>query len=447
VIIAHAFGARYDLPVPLWLFVAGGGIVVLVSFLFVAQRDEETSRPLVVVEDERLGPPGGPLKSSVSLLLLGALILCGLFGSQSVPENILPTVFWLVIWIAVPISCGLLGDWTTGWNPFAVVARRCDRPGPRNWLLRGPPIPWPAAAGWWPAAILYFVIAGGELIYNLTATRPLITATGLLVYALFTMFGSVIFGAEAWLSHAEVFSVLFGTWGRLGVRRYGSAGRQGLLGGLDATLAPTPSRITFVVLMLGSVTFDGLLATPTWKQTVQRLPLSFQAGTPGYIAFGVLAFAVLIGVMTAFFVSCAWAVQRAGRLSRTVMQTLATLLPSLLPIAFAYLVAHNMDYLAVNGQLLIPLLGNPTGHHQWLPAPFSDSYEIHKKILPPALIWYTATTVIIAAHVAAVFTSHRHVAGAAPTAEDGRRAELPWLVAMVFYTMTSLWLLAQPIAK
>jgi hypothetical protein len=30
---------------------------------------------------------------------------------------------------------------------------------------------------------------------------------------------------------------------------------------------------------------------------------------------------------------------------------------------------------------------------------------------------------------------------------DARRAEWPWIVAMVGYTMTSLWLLAQPVVQ
>ena len=32
-VLAHGFGERYDLPLPLWLYVSGGGIVVFSSFL------------------------------------------------------------------------------------------------------------------------------------------------------------------------------------------------------------------------------------------------------------------------------------------------------------------------------------------------------------------------------------------------------------------------------
>ena len=46
---------------------------------------------------------------------------------------------------------------------------------------------------------------------------------------------------------------------------------------------------------------------------------------------------------------------------RRASRALAALLPSLLPIAFGYLLAHNLEFLVVNGQLLIPLAGNPAG--------------------------------------------------------------------------------------
>jgi len=36
--LAHAFGQRYDLPIPLALFVVGGAAVVVVSFLLVFRR-------------------------------------------------------------------------------------------------------------------------------------------------------------------------------------------------------------------------------------------------------------------------------------------------------------------------------------------------------------------------------------------------------------------------
>jgi hypothetical protein len=160
-----------------------------------------------------------------------------------------------------------------------------------------------------------------------------------------------------------------------------------------------------------------------------------------------VAFAVLVGLAWTVFGLFARGVRDVGHLDLSVRDTIAQLVPSLLPISFGYLVAHNFQYLLVNGQLLIPLAGNPTGHHQWLPAPFNDSYVVHKQPVPSGVIWYLQVALIIAVHIAAVFIAHRHLAGVARTKVEAERSEWPWIFAMVAYTMTSLFLLAQPIVK
>ena len=120
--LAHAFGKRYDLPVPLWLFIIGGAAVVFVSFLVVLPTAVAASGA-----DQRLDPipprPAAPLRSLVAWLVTALLIAAGFAGSQEVAENIVTTVFWLLVWIAVPISCGIIGDWTRPYNPFAAIAR------------------------------------------------------------------------------------------------------------------------------------------------------------------------------------------------------------------------------------------------------------------------------------------------------------------------------------
>ena len=445
-ILAHAFGARYDLPVPLYLFVLGGAAVVFASFLLVMQRE-------VAPAD---GPPATdgsyvsrsrPLVAALGLLILAFLVYAGIYGSQEIPENILPSTFWLIIWIAVPISCGVLGDWTPWLNPFATIARAADRDDLRRTLINGPAVSWPRWLGFWPATILFFLVASGELIYNNWATRPIVTAVAFVVYAAISAVGGLVFGAEEWLKRGELFSVVWATWGRLGYWRFGRPGRRGFLGGVDQPFEPSISRITFVFLMLMSVTFDGLLAIPAWKRFEGQLPHGFTVGSAGYIVVAMVAFAVLVGLAWTVFGLFAKGVRDVGHLDLSVRDTVTQLLPSLLPIAFGYLVAHNFQYLLVNGQLLIPLSGKPTGTMQWLPAPFDDSYVVHKQPVPSGVIWYLQVALIIAVHIAAVFIAHRHLAGVARTRVEAERSEWPWIFAMVAYTMTSLFLLAQPIVK
>jgi hypothetical protein len=446
-VLAHAFGERYELPIPLLLFLGGGAAIVVVSFLLITPRKVapgggETSRDVAPV-----GPPH-PVLGPLSVLVLAAPIACGLGGSQTIAENILPTLFWLITWIAVPLSCGLLGDWTRPVNPFAFLARLADRPGLRNTLLgSSDPVSW--RFGWWPAVVLFFLTASAELVFNLWATVPAHIALALLVYAVVSAACGLLFG-EAWLERGEVFSVLFSTWGRLGYLRFGAPGRGGFGGGLDVPFEASTSRISFVLLLLVSVNFDGLLATPSWSRLEKRFPGGLSTHATRLEGFRTLTFLLLAAAIAVLFGAFAVAASRAGRHQATFRAALTGLLPSLLPIAFGYLFAHNAEYLAVNTQLLAPLIGNPIGMEAWplhLPYPFNDSYEVHPRFLPSAFYWYLSITVIIAVHVIAVLLAHRHLARRGADVRAARSSEYPWLFAMVAYTMLSLWLIAQPLVQ
>ena len=448
-LLAHAFGQRYTLPLPLLLFVLGGAAVVGASFLIVAPRAVSASTDAIDADHVPLEPPRRVL-NGLSVLVLVALIACGVGGSQEVPENIVPTVIWLLVWIAVPLTCGLLGDWTRPFNPFRAVARLGDSAAARRTLFGSPePLAWPRRLAWWPAAATFALMVGGELVFNLTATLPRVIAYGLFTAALVSLLMGLVFGADVWLNRGEMFSVLFSTWGRLGFFRLGAPGRRGFANGLQVPFEASVSRVLFVLMLLVSVSFDGLLSTPSWKTFHLRLNQFTSGRSVVDDAITMLTFFALTLALLALFGAFALAVTRVGGHRLGFVASLAALLPSLAPISFGYLFAHNLDNLAINGQLLIPLLGNPTGRAgwQWLPAPFNDSYEINLKLVPPATYWYLAMAVIIAVHVLAVIVAHRHLARAGTTERNARRSEYPWIVAMIGYTMLSLWLLAQPLVK
>jgi hypothetical protein len=449
-VVAHAFGQRYDSPVPLALFVLGGAVVVLLSFAVVYRREVADDRG-AVAEDVIVAPRAGRAASGVSVLVLGLLVLAGPWGSQEIPENIVPTMFWVIAWVAVPLSVGVLGDWTGPANPFAAISRAAGAPAVRRLVLgRAEPLSWSPRQAWWISAGIYGLVVVGELIVNGVATLPRVTAVALVAYALLCAAGGVLVGADAWTSRAEMFTVVLATWGRLGFWRFRAAGRRGFGGGLDVAFESSPGRVVGVLLLLVSVSFDGLLSTPQWSRLAAGLPPAWAAGTHGYEVFATVAFAALTVCTLAVFGIFAVGAGRAAGRRIGVIGALTGLLPSLLPIAFGYLLAHYLQYVLINGQLLLPLLGNPVGSERWplhLPYPFNDGYEVATGIMPTSVVWYVQIVVIVLAHIAAVVLAHRHLAVTAPARREARRSEWPWLVAMVGYTMLSLWLLAQPLVE
>ena len=220
-LLAHAFGQRYTLPLPLLLFVLGGAVVVGASFLIVLPRAVAAAPDTTDPTTSARSAPPDPERAQ--RLVLAALIACGVGGSQEVPENIVPTVIWLLVWIAVPLACGLLGDWTRPVNPFRALARSADSDAARQTLFGSPePLTWPRWLAWWPAVATFALLVGGELVFNLTATLPRAIAYGLLTAALVSALMGLLFGADVWLNRGEMFSVLFSTWGRLGYFRFGA---------------------------------------------------------------------------------------------------------------------------------------------------------------------------------------------------------------------------------
>src|SRR5437764_6977181 len=431
----HAFGARYDLPAPLYLFLIGAGAVVFVSFLLVLRRPVTRVRP--TGDDVPPVPQVGSWPGWLLFVIAVFMVFGGLFGTQSTPDNIVVTAFWLVFWIALPISIAVIGNYWPYISPLNVVARAV---GPKS------RIEWNTSWGYWPATILFFLFACGELVFNGVTTTPAGTAQVVLAYGIVNVVMAYLFGAETWLRRGEVFSVLFATWGRLGYFRVGAPGRRGFFGGLTRPFEASVSRLTFVLMLLVSVSFDGLLATPAWKDVVSRLPDSLRPGAAGYTVLLLIVFVGMVGLIWALFTGFAAAVRAVGHLDDPLINVIAGLIPSLVPIAFGYLLAHNFGYLAINGQLLIHQASDPFGSGT-LNLFGTVQYEPSRNLIPTAFIGYFEILLIIGVHVAAVVLAHGYLGRAARTETQGRRAEWPWIAAMVFYTMSSLWLLAQPIVQ
>lgn len=436
-VLAHAFGERDELPIPLWLFVAGGALVVLLSFLLVLRR-AAVDRPALDAVDTVPKQQGRLLAGLLSVAATACVAFVGLTGTQETTYNLAPVFFWLVVWIVVPFSCGLLGDWTRPVNPFAVLARIGDSAGLRKAVLaRSRPLGWSPRVGWWPAVVLFVLLVLGELVFQVDTTTPAFVGGLLVAYGL-TSFVLGLFFGPGWLARGEVFSGLFNAWGRLGFFRFGAPGRQGFAGGLDVPFERSPSRTVFVLLLLISINFDGLLATPQWDRYEKR---TLGIDTGGVDLFRTVSLLALIVVVLALFGAFAYASSRLGGFGLSPVGSLSVLLPSLVPIAYGYLIAHYLQYVLINGQLLIPLASNP-GFGEG-----KTDYVVREGFLPSSFYWYVSVVVIVVVHVVAVVIAHRLLVSRAVDERRAVRSEWPWLVAMVGYTAFSLFLIAQPLVE
>ena len=124
---AHGFGARYDLPIPLSLYLTGAGLTVALSFAMLAlfMRSAPASDAYWRFNLTRttcgrlLGAPGVLLVCralAVALFLL--IVAAGLFGIQSPLKNIAPVMVWAIWWVGMAYISALLGNVWALVNPL-----------------------------------------------------------------------------------------------------------------------------------------------------------------------------------------------------------------------------------------------------------------------------------------------------------------------------------------
>src|SRR5262249_35854869 len=127
---AHGFGQRYDLPLPLSLYLAGTAIAVVVTFLifalFVRQVAHTESYPRLDLAGTALGrllaSPALVLPIRLaSLALFVIMVLAGFVGDQNPYRNLAPTMTWVIVWVGLAYVSAFIGDLWSLINPWRTL--------------------------------------------------------------------------------------------------------------------------------------------------------------------------------------------------------------------------------------------------------------------------------------------------------------------------------------
>jgi hypothetical protein len=490
-VAAHGFGQRYDLPVPLSLYLTGAAAAVLFSFLllgfFLRRAPGAHGYPRVNLlrwaPFRLIAHPGvliGLKTASVSIFAL--FLAAGLIGNQHPLRNLAPTLVWVIWWVGLSYVSALGGNLWALINPWravfecAEILHRRLRSG-RELSLH---LPYPSALGVWPGVVLFLGFAWVELVFPGRAV-PAALAGLAIGYSILTWVGMYLFGRERWLRQGEAFSLAFGLLSRFAptelrvtrravcetcdldcraaaecincpacFARAAEADREwnlrpvavGLLRADQASV----SMMGFILLMLSTVTFDGIMATPAWAQLEDALfnllpgpgaARLVAAQTMGLIAFPLLFLGVYLLVVRLMIL-----VGSAG----TSVGALAPLFAfTLVPIAIAYHLAHYLSFLVIQGQLIIPLASDPFGFGWNLFG--TAGYRINIGAVGARFAWFTAVIAIVTGHIIAVYLAHVLAILRLGRGAPALRSQYPVTALMVGYTMVSLWILAQPIVE
>ena len=487
---AHAYGERYDLPVPLWMNVAGGSAVVVLSFLMAAwflqpQTETRTPRPNLLA-----APPGRMLGSEPVLLgvkifavfLFVIALLAGFVGLPDYSRNAAPTIFWVMGWVGLAFASVLLGNVWLLVNPWLILFDWADalwhRLSNRGLSFE---IPYPRRLGVSPGILMiigftWFMLASG------LAGDSRWLACVVTFYSAVTWIGMLVFGAPAWLAHGEAFTLLFGILARFSPTALRVADREicrradcapddngectdcpeafllappakrkitlrGYGVGLIVQHPLSPSMIIAVLMVLALVAFEGFMDTAQWIDLMVSLgeleesdgihapvktTLSFLAATA--ILFG------LFFVVSALIRMIGYAGVTA---KRSTLEIMGLFVLSLVPISVAYHVAHYLYWFYTQIQFVVPAASDPFAFGWDLFG--GRNFVPDRAAIPLKVIWHTAIVAIVLGHVIAVYVAHRVALNVFGTRRAALLSQIPMLVLMVGYTMTSLWMLAQPI--
>jgi hypothetical protein len=451
-LIGHGISVRTDLPVPEWLFWWAAALVLVVSFVALAvlwpepRLQKPTWRPL----PGRIGRvlasrPVEIVCGAIGVFLLGVTVYAGLEGTESTTANWAPIFIYVIFWLAfVPLSL-LLGDVFRAFNPWRAIGRAVA------WVARTvsrsalpEPLAYPARVGRWPAAVGIFGFAAMELVVS-DGDRPQTLAIATLAYSAITFIGMALYGVERWCDRGEAFSVYFNLFSRLSVfeTRSREVGLRKPLSGL-AQLEQLPGTVPLLMVMIGTVSFDGLSSKRVWNSTSpdisqffrdlgispeHALEITFLLGMIGAILF--VAGFYRLGILGATSVGGGFS---ASRLSSEFAH-------SLVPIAMAYVAAHYVTLLLYQGQAIVYLASDPLGDG-------SDIFgtagtQVKYGLIGSNVEWYIKVAVIVAGHVAALILAHDRALAIYRDARQAVRSQYWMLGVMLGFTLLAVWLVSE----
>ncbi|HKT83254.1 MAG TPA: fenitrothion hydrolase [Solirubrobacterales bacterium] len=455
--LAHALVARKDLPVPAWLFAWGASLVLIVSFFALSagwrkpRFEDEKWRALGQRFSRTLmSLPVQALCGLISVFLLGFSVYAGLHGTEAPDRNFALTFVYVTVWLGFPFFSVIFGDVFRPFNPWRAIGRAVGGAFALIAGQRAAHLRYPQRLGRWPAAIGLLAVVWLEVIYGVgggvaVGLSPHSAGVAILVYSFYTLAMMALFGVEEWCETGEIFSVYFGMFSQLGAFgvRDGRLGRRLPLSA-STHWASLPGSAAVVIASIASTSFDGaqegalkdaIVQTFEWlSETGLSLTTSLRLADTIFmlICFAGVGLVYLLGVR-------GMATVRGAPPLRELRRGFAH---TLIPIAFAYLVAHYFSLFVFQEQAQFGyLLSDPLG------TATTDLFGtagngIDFKVLSANAIWYVQVGALVVGHVVGLTLAHDRAITYWGDYRQAARSQYWMLAVMVAFTCFGLYLLS-----
>jgi hypothetical protein len=441
---AHGISGQASLPVPAWLFSWAAAIVLVVSFvllstLWSSQRLQAGRESKLCGWPTRLSIPAG----AIGLALFALVVYAGYEGVPYYTANLDPTFIYVTFWVGVPVASVLLGDWFSACSPWRAFARGLRWVAARFHVHWRAPLSYPAWLGRWPVVMGLLAFAWLELVYHDHDNTTLLASLSLAYFALMLL-GMMLFGIETWSEHGDPFGGYFSLLSRLS-----SFDVHDRVLWLRKPLSGVPSlpqesgTVALVLIVIGITTFDGASNGVVWNTLQPHVQsvfsgLGFADPAPDEIADSLgllLAIAVVAGFYRIGILGMRSVSPRfdTSHLSKAFAHTLV-------PIGFAYVLAHYFSLLVWQGQAIGYLASNPLGHGTNYFG--TANWHVNYHFIGSTGIWYIQVLALLVGHVSGLALAHDRALAIYPSPQDAVRSQYWMLVVMVGFTSLGLWLLS-----
>jgi hypothetical protein len=419
--------SRFDAPLPLEWLLAGGGLTVAATAVFVARSGAVPT----ATRERRLGSQrvikmlGDGAAAGFFLVLVTAMV-AGLLGPSAGTRN-LATVFVWPVWIkGVALVAILLGTpWPTLSPWRRLYTTLCWVEGSRIQLRA-----YPDWLGSWPAVVAVILLVGVAENLTVLPLSPQGTVAVVASYGLWTVAGSVVFGAQ-WFQRGDPLELLYRQFARVAPIQVrdgeGETPSIRIRPPWVGCSQPVADRgvATVIVVAVYTVSFDGFVESTTYQTVLFATREITGLGPPSALVLYGAGLVLAVGV----FALVATSTRRLSELA----SPWRVIAPTLVPIAAGYELAHNYPYVIRNvGRLPATVGATPIDLLSWLSVPG---------------FWGSQILMVVGGHVIGVVAAHQVVRRGTHSHADALRAHAPLVILMVCYTMVSLWIVSQPVVS
>ena len=359
-----------DLPIPFDIVLNSSALVVLITFVYLKVSWKES---IITPRQEVFNDKQNFIGKLFGIIILFLLVAPGIFGNESSKTSVAPLILWVFLWIGVPVLGLLFGDIYSKFNPLNLFSLKSDKPESVYF-----------------ACVLFIGLTWFELVWSRPG-NPLNIAVVLIT--LFVCVNLLRYFLKKSLIEVDPLLLLHYLYSKLKLFNSKPYFRS-LLDNIG-NLAKLRGIEYFVLLMIGTVTYDGLRETTFWYN-------QFGSRTDD-MGFSTMMFLIMnLGTILFYRFACFFAIKVGG--SNLELNHVSNLFGhTMLPIAFAYHVTHYLTLLLFESQTFFYRFNDPIGIGMNI---LNVQEPTINYFVEPLVIWGIQVAVTLLGHMLSVVLAH-----------------------------------------